>query len=56
MQCLFSDEMAALKNLWLIGDEFLHEMYGSLLSLKNKAERGHGNQPYMDEYFNFNGY
>ena len=52
--CLLTGKVFTLKDAWVIGDEFLKEIFDTLTALRNKAhEQGH-TKPYIYDFYNVN--
>ena len=50
---IFSDNVPAVYDLWILGDNFLHESFGSFQSLRYRSQKGEDDiPPYIQEYFN----
>ena len=49
---LFAESIAALKEVWIIGDTFVREVFPTMQSLKTQAAAAKDTKPYLYEYFN----
>ena len=49
---LLLDKVKALKNLWLVGDEFLRQMFTTIAAVRAQARIENKDQPYVYRYFN----
>ena len=48
--------IAAYQAAWIIGDDFLCEMYSTLTNIKNKASLNRCSPPYLYDFYNVYGY
>ena len=46
------DNVKALRDVWLVGDAFLRELWPNILGTKSKAALDHTSKPYIFEFFN----
>ena len=49
---LFAGEILAFNDLWLVGDDFLHDHYYKLPQIKNDAYLARERLPYMYDFYN----
>ena len=48
----FAENVAAIKDLWIIGDDFVRDTYKALPALKRRNTRNHTTGPYMMDTYN----
>ena len=54
--CILAGRIRAMRDLWLIGDQFLFDMYPTLPELKNESRSKQSQVPYIYEYLNVSSY
>ena len=54
--CIISENVPALKDVWLVGDEFLRENCNGLVTLKTAARINKRDPPYLHNHYNVTAY